>query len=156
MSELIQKDTMRYTQATRKLFEIMQARPDILEARFDRQRNDIQLHIKYNKDTEYEATLDSQAEELFKIMEGREEIEEVKFRYEDDVFEVIDTDGNIHLCLGHEFRGYWYGRKHGDEAYKLAKIARKMVHKKPLQMGKALLVKEEIELFNKEGLLRCQ
>lgn len=48
------------------------------------------------------------------------------------------------------------GRKHGDEAYKLAKIARKMVHEKPLQMGKALLAKEEIELFNKEGLLRCQ
>lgn len=106
MSELIQKDTMRYTQATRKLFEIMQARPDILEARFDRQRNDVQLHIKYSKEAEYEVTLDSQVEELFKIMEGREEIEEVKFKYEDDVFEVIDTDGNIHLCLGHEFRGY--------------------------------------------------
>lgn len=106
MSGLIQKDTMRYTQATRKLFEIMQARPDILEVKFNRQINDVRLHIKYNKDAEYEATLDSQVEELFKIMEGREEIEEVKFNYEDDIFEVIDTDGNIHLCLGHEFRGY--------------------------------------------------
>lgn len=40
------------------------------------------------------------------------------------------------------------------EAYKLAKIARKMVHEKPLQMSKALLTEEEIKEFNREGAIR--
>ena len=40
---------------------------------------------------------------LFKVMEGRPDITEVKFDRENDVFEVIS--GNTrHICLGSEFR----------------------------------------------------
>ena len=41
---------------------------------------------------------------LFEVMDGREDIAKVVFNRNADSFDVIDTDGNIHLCLGSEFR----------------------------------------------------
>lgn len=40
---------------------------------------------------------------LFKIMEGRPDIIEVKFNREEDSFDVI-SNNCIHVCFGNEFR----------------------------------------------------
>ena len=40
---------------------------------------------------------------IFKIMEGRPDIKEIKFNREDDSFDVI-SDTGVHVCFGDEFR----------------------------------------------------
>lgn len=37
------------------------------------------------------------------VMQGREDIKEVKFDKENNMFEVVDTNGHIHMCFGDEF-----------------------------------------------------
>lgn len=43
-------------------------------------------------------------QKLNDVMQGREDIKEVKFDKENDTFEVIDMDGNIHIRFGSEFK----------------------------------------------------
>ena len=40
---------------------------------------------------------------IFKVMEGRPDIKEIKFNREDDSFDVI-SDTGVHVCFGDEFR----------------------------------------------------
>ena len=40
---------------------------------------------------------------LFEVMEGRTDIDEVKFNRENDSFDVINSSG-VHVCFGDEFR----------------------------------------------------
>ncbi|MEO3123162.1 hypothetical protein [Mediterraneibacter gnavus] len=37
------------------------------------------------------------------VMQGREDIKEVKFDKENNMFEVADINGCIHVCFGDEF-----------------------------------------------------
>lgn len=37
------------------------------------------------------------------VMQGREDIKEVKFDKENNMFEVTDINGRIHVCFGDEF-----------------------------------------------------
>lgn len=41
---------------------------------------------------------------LFEVMEGRSDIKEVKFDKNNDSFDVIDINNNVHMCFGDEFR----------------------------------------------------
>lgn len=41
---------------------------------------------------------------IFEVMEGRPDISEVKFDRENDMFDVISSNGDIHICFGSEFR----------------------------------------------------
>ena len=40
---------------------------------------------------------------IFKVMEGRPDIKEIKFNRENDSFDVI-SDTGVHVCFGDEFR----------------------------------------------------
>lgn len=40
---------------------------------------------------------------IFKVMEGRPDIKEIKFNREDDSFDVI-SDTGVHVCFVDEFR----------------------------------------------------
>lgn len=37
------------------------------------------------------------------VMQGREDIKEVKFDKENNMFEVVDINGRVHICFGDEF-----------------------------------------------------
>lgn len=41
---------------------------------------------------------------IFEVMEGRPDIKEIKFDRENDMFDVIDNNDEIHICFGSEFR----------------------------------------------------
>lgn len=41
---------------------------------------------------------------IFEVMEGRPDIKEIKFDRKNDMFDVIDNSGEIHICFGNEFR----------------------------------------------------
>ena len=40
---------------------------------------------------------------IFKVMEGRPDIKEIKFDRENDSFDII-SDTGVHVCFGSEFR----------------------------------------------------
>ena len=46
---------------------------------------------------------------LFEVMEGRPDINEVKFDRENDSFDVVSNTG-VHICFGNEFRNSEIGK----------------------------------------------
>ena len=60
---------------------------------------------------------------LFEVMEGRTDIDEVKFNRENDSFDVISSSG-VHVCFGNEFRnshntGYKKIKWSGDDPHSM-------------------------------------
>lgn len=54
--------------------------------------------------TEKEMRYTEALRKIFEVMEGRPDIKEIKFDRENNMFDVIDNNGKIHICFGNEFR----------------------------------------------------
>lgn len=52
---------------------------------------------------------------IYEIMENRPDIKEIKFDRDNDSFDVISSDGHIHMCFGKEFRNIKFCSKCGSE-----------------------------------------